>query len=546
MKNKKTRLLFTILASGGLIILSGCTIYDLRTSAGTSSNTIVSTPRTSSAEGSSVVASVASSTTSENSSDYSEVSTSLTTRSYGESLGANYLQTTGTQKILVIPVTIKGYESHATSTVLSDIKKTFTGNASDTGWQSLKSFYAASSYGKLSLDITVSDWYACGLTAAQITAKNSSSESSEGPQYVLDNAVQWYKTTYSTNCKSFDQDDDGYIDGVWLVYSAPDYSQVSSLGDTFWAFTTWTDNSDQPNTSSPIADTYCWASYDFMYEGYGTSQVDAHTFIHETGHMMGLEDYYSYKDSTDDAFSAPMGCIDMMDYNIIDHNAYSKFAYGWVNPYKIDHAGTLTLRPSESTGDCAIIPTSGGWNGNAFDEYMMIEYYTPTGLNESDSESNYEGKYPLGFTENGVRIYHVDSRLCVISVSGSNYTYGPYTNSIVSSSTKGTLLANSNTYGEDYMDTIKSPALLQEMDCTGKRNFALTENSLPQGTKASDYYIADDSTLFQDGNSFSFSSYKASFPYGSSNLMNDESTLPFKVSFSNETSSGVTVTIEAA
>jgi hypothetical protein len=313
------------------------------------------------------------------------------------------------------------------------------------------------------------------------------------------------------------------------------------LGDTFWAFTTWANNDS--DKSSPMANTYCWASYDFMYEGYGTSKVDAHTFIHETGHMMGLEDYYSYKDSSNDAFSAPMGCIDMMDYNIIDHDAYSKFAYGWVNPYKIDHAGTLTLRPSESTGDCAIIPTSGGWNGNAFDEYMMIEYYTPTGLNESDSESRYEGTYPLGFSENGIRIYHVDSRLCVIN---SSYVGVRYTDTVISTGTTGTILANSNTYGEDYMDTAKSPALIQEMDCTSKRNFALTENSLPQGTKISDYYIAGNSTLFQNGDSFSFSSYKASFPYGSSNRMNDGNTLPFKVSFSNETSFGVTLTVAAA
>jgi M6 family metalloprotease-like protein len=531
MRSKRWQLLFVGLASFSLIILSGCTIYDLKHSTG--STTDASSDATSS---------VADSYS--NSSDYSEVSTSLTTRSYGETLGANYLQTTGTQKILVIPVTIKGYENHATSTVLSDIKKTFTGNASDTGWQSLKSFYAASSFGKLSLDITVSDWYASPLSPSQISASTSDNDSA-GVQSLLNGAISWYKSTYNTKCLEFDQDSDGYIDGVWLVYSAPDYSLVKSLGDTFWAFTTWADN--DPSGSSPTANTYCWASYDFMYEGYGTSQVDAHTFIHETGHMMGLEDYYSYDSGTH--FSAPMGCVDMMDYNIIDHDAYSKFAYGWVNPYKIDHAGTLTLRPSESTGDCAIIPTSGGWNGNAFDEYMMIEYYTPTGLNESDSESNYEGTYPLGFTENGVRIYHVDSRLCVITESISNnsysFSYGPYTDSIVSSSTKGTLLANSNTYGDDYLDTTKSPVLIQEMDCTSKRNFAKISDSTSQSFSGS-YYIATDSTLFQNGDSFSLSSYKASFPYGSSNLMNDGNALPFKVSFSNETSSGVTLTVEAA
>ncbi len=515
-KIKKIRQ-FLLLIS--VIFLSSCTIYDLNDSRETS--------------------------TSETPSDES-----LTPRSYGETYGAHYLKATGTQKILVIPVTINGYEDNATPSVLSDIQKTFSGNAGDTGWQSLKSFYSTSSFGKLSLNITIaSSWYACGFTAAQITAKNLSSNTAEGVTFVLDNAIAWYKRTYNTNCRDFDQDGDGYIDGVWLVYSAPDYSQVASLGSTFWAFTTWDGNN--ASVSSPTANSFCWASYDFMYEGYGTSKVDAHTFIHETGHMMGLEDYYS---TNKKEFSAPMGCLDMMDYNILDHDAYSKFAFGWVTPYKINAAGTLTLRPSESSGDCAIIPTSGGFNGSAFDEYMMIEYYTPTGLNESDSQSRYEGKYPLGFTDSGVRVYHVDSRLCVITETTSggtdSYSYGPYTDSIVSESTyttaKGTILANSNTYGDDYMNTIKSPSLIQEMDCTDKRNFAKVSDSTNAATFNKTDYIADNGTLFGNGTSFSLSSYKDSFLYGSSGRMNDGTTLPFKVSFSNESSSGVTLTVESA
>ena len=38
---------------------------------------------------------------------------------------------------------------------------------------------------------------------------------------------------------------------------------------------------------------YCFASMDFMFEGYGKTGLDAHTYIHETGHAMGLNDYYS-------------------------------------------------------------------------------------------------------------------------------------------------------------------------------------------------------------------------------------------------------------
>lgn len=536
IKQKKSLLAGAAIAA---MLLSGCTLYTLFGSSGpTASDSL--------AGSTSGISSASMSLSGETSleGDYEKHPTSYKSRDWGESVGLNYLPSTGTQKLLVIPVVIKDYASNATADKRSDIIKTFSGEASETGWQSLRSFYAASSFGKLNLDVTVSDWYALGLTTSQIVAKNDpNGTGAEGVEYVVNQAVAWYKANNSSTFAQFDGDGDGYLDGVWIVYSAPDYSVVTSLDSTFWAFTSWTSN--YPSLSSPTANTYGWASYDFMYEGYGTSAVDAHTFIHETGHMLGLDDYYSY---SDDHLSAPMGCIDMMDYNIIDHNAYSKFALGWVEPYLIDHAGTLTLRPSEETGDCAIIPTAGGWNGHAFDEYIMIEYYTPTGLNEKDASENYAGKYPKGFSRNGIRIYHVDSRLCKISVNGSSYTYGPYIDSVVSSNTTGTLVANSNTYGYGYMDAANyHPSLIQEMDCQKKRNFAKTVDNSKGAYDATfaTLYLADDTSLFTSGTSFSLSSYSSSFIYGSSGKMNDGTSLPYKLDFSGGTSAGITVAVSA-
>ena len=123
---------------------------------------------------------------------------------------------------------------------------------------------------------------------------------------------------------------------------------------------------------------------------------------HETGHMMGLQDYYDY-----DGAANPMGRVDMMDNNIIDHNAWSKFNYGWVSPYVVDQPGTITLRPSVTSGDCLLLPSSSGWNGTPFDEFLLLEYYTPEGVNEQDSLEGYAGRPDLcGFSEKGIRIYH--------------------------------------------------------------------------------------------------------------------------------------------
>ena len=86
-------------------------------------------------------------------------------------------------------------------------------------------------------------------------------------------------------------------------------------------------------------------------------------------------------------------------------------------------------------------------NHSPFDEYLLIEFYTPTGLNEKDSLAKYAGVYPQMFQTNGIKIYHIDSRL--------GYYEGPifkyYTNMIDDNEDgweTSTQLAHSNTGSE--------------------------------------------------------------------------------------------------
>ena len=230
-----------------------------------------------------------------------------------------------------------------------------------------------------------------------------------------------------------------------------------------------------------------------------------------------------------------MGAVDMMDANIIDHDAFSKFAFGWVKPYVASASCTIVLKPSSSTGQCVILPTANGWNGSAFDEYMLLEFYTPTDLNATDAASPYANRVQ-GFTQSGVRIYHVDARLCTVDMSSSSSTVGSYVDKVYSSDTVGTAVAHSNT--DVYNQKNSSFRLIQEMDCTKKRDFSAYQTA-SNGLKYS--AVADDSTLFQSGDSFDFSTYRNSFP----NLtkMNDGSALNYSVAFSAMTSDSITLTI---
>jgi M6 family metalloprotease-like protein len=459
-----------------------------------------------------------SSSSSSSASLYSQFSSLVNVHDLGLSSNTHYLPSTGKQKLLVIPIEIKGYESWATSALKTSIQKAFFGDKSETGWESLASFYSASSYGQLSLSGTVSDFYDCGLTTSQIQGSTTNSINDAGVTKVIDGAISWYKSSTGSDLTEFDNDEDGNIDGVWFLYACPDYSQDSSLGETFWAFTSW--YGDTPSLTAPTLDTFGWASTDFIFEGYGTTAVDAHTLIHETGHMMGLEDYYDYN-----SVANPMGRVDMMDNNIIDHNAWSKFNYGWVSPFVVDQPGTITLRPSVTSGDCLLLPSSSGWNGTPFDEFLLLEYYTPEGVNEQDSLEGYAGRPDLyGFSEKGIRIYHVDARLAIKSTSGSSYTDKI---SATKTSSSYTTFAHSNTASQNLLDS--SDRLIQELDCTNKRNFA------------SGKYSADNTTLFKAGDTFTLAEYSASFP--KKTTLNDGGDIPYQISIDSLTESGATLTI---
>jgi M6 family metalloprotease-like protein len=429
----------------------------------------------------------------------------------------HYLPAKGSDHILVIPIVIKGYESQANSALHDAITKAFFGKSSDTGWESLASYYQKSSFGQLSLDGTVSDFYECGLTPKDIQG-SASGINGTNVNRLLDNAVEWYRETSGSSLNEFDSDNDGYLDGVWFLYTCPTYREDSSLGASFWAFTSWMGGA--PSLTKPGIDTYGWASTSFLFEGYGT-EIDAHTLIHETGHMLGLEDYYDYDDK-----ACPMGKIDMMDYNIIDHNAWSKFAFGWVSPYVADKAGTITLRPSATSGDCLLLPTGNGWNGSVFDEYLLVEFYTPENLNYQDSIVGYSPRESIGsLSESGLRIYHVDARLA--TSSGGTYAYSK---KIVANKTTVTNLAHSNTASMNRLDS--SFRLIQELDCTEKRNFA----SGPYGAK--------NSSLFQSGNRFVPSAFSASFPRKT--LANDGSAFPYALSVGSIDKEGIRVTVSEA
>ena len=129
--------------------------------------------------------------------------------------------------------------------------------------------------------------------------------------------------------------------------------------------------------------------------------------------MLGLDDYYCYDD--ENSWNCA-GELDMQSYNVGDHNAYSKIALGWNDPYVVTNSCQINLKTSSKYPEAILI--NDNWNGSSFDEYILIEYYTPTGLNEIDAKHSYSKTQMYNY--NGLRIYHVDARLIKAKISGNN------------------------------------------------------------------------------------------------------------------------------
>lgn len=320
-----------------------------------------------------------------------------------------HLDSLSEQHVLVVPFgfTDENLQAVQSQETIEKIKKTFFGTTEELqavgGWESLASFYNKTSYGKSEFKGDVlNTWCVYPDTGAGFTARAGGGQGVSAAEYIRN----WYTSEYAKenhgalgadakNITYYDANNDGFLDLVWVVYSYP----TDHANQKWWAYVTYTNNF--ANLSTPSVKTLGWASIDWMNSGCGG--YDSHTYIHETGHTYGLDDYYDYNN-----LWRPMGRVDFMDNNLGDHNMFSKFTLGWTSPLVVNDYAEITLRPGTTTGDCFIIPST-DYNGTAFDEYIMVELMAPVGLAERDYLNGYEST--TGYSEPGLRITHVDARV---------------------------------------------------------------------------------------------------------------------------------------
>lgn len=328
------------------------------------------------------------------------------------------MNTKGDMGMLVLPIRFTDSPDTITleeKTIL--LKNAFFGDPSTTKLESVASFYQKSSYGHFKLTGEVAPWYTLDIPSYNWKAK-SQNQIDASRKMTLE-ALNYLRNS-GFDLNKYDHNNDGYIDSIYVVYDF-EYSKSSSKGATdelFWAYVDFIkENEASLNNEAPYANAYAWSSLYFAVDG--GRKVDSSTYIHETGHMLGLQDYYNTgARSTGYYHYQPLGFFDLMDSNQGDHTALSKFLLNWSSPkvLKKNIEGSVTLSVFSDTGDYLLIPFE-GYNDNPYAEYLLLEYFapenlnTPNGLKYQDVDkdgNNVIFEFP---NAHGLKVYHVDARL---------------------------------------------------------------------------------------------------------------------------------------
>ena len=382
-----------------------------------------------------------------------------------------YMPSKGDVKVLVLPISFSDVYTSSSNLVKyrTDIERAFFGT--DTGYESLKTYYEKSSYGNLKISGTVLPWY---------TPKNSSTyyeniytNSYDKISSYLGELANEILSYYSSEIdfSDYDYDKDGIIDGVYLICN----KNLQKYDSLYWSWVTYYNGKKTQGDYKLYQ--FMWSNIGFLYHDdfykpVKNNTINAITLIHETGHLMGCDDYYDYSanEYSSSIFGSSIkeqgkgcnigaGSYDMMDGNVGDHCANTKMLFGWITPYVITKDITIDLNKFSKNGDAIIVAPSFDTDSGNLSEYFVIEYYDHEGLADQNIFDN------RGYRKSGIRIYHINSK---VERDSSYWSLFKYDNSYTSHAFMGLIDASSNLSGKgDFIDsslTATDSSLFQKGD----------------------------------------------------------------------------------
>ncbi len=454
-------------------------------------------------------------------------------------LNPSYPASTGFQAALVVLISFPDGAYAFGDETVSNLNNTYFGNRLDTAfhWNSLSSYYNTASYGKLNMSGIITSVYSTEVTSASIKEREKSDSLKaigdlcgvyNDSISAIKNKTLLSMSGNEIDLQYFDSNKDGMIDSPTFITNVDDEEK---WGGAFWPHMAFASDSSDKDLNFNVYSSSNLHHFDFnSYNG------GARTAIHEQGHVFGLDDYYDY--SSPDYPNKSLDLVgehDMQDYNKFDWNSYSKMLTKWVSPYVIDgtrEKTTIEIGDAASTGDCILIPADySTWNGTPYDEYLLLELFSPFGNNKIDWDINLQSTPNLG--SGGIRMYHVDSRLYGYDSKGGEWVEDPK-NTVYTKFDHPCNSTDASDYGFKKLPSEAKGCHQLQVIQAGKEN---TFGSSVYTAR----HILNYSDLFKTGDEFTFSDYSDFFP--KETTMNNGEKFNYTIEFESVSPSDAKITI---
>lgn len=309
---------------------------------------------------------------------------------------------TGKRKLLVLLV---NYNDTKTTYTKQDFYRMMN-QKNYGGIGSFRDYYLEQSYGKLDIDVTVTDWIK--LPMSKLTY------GSDGASYMIYDALDMIKDTL--DLKQFDNDGDGILDGLAVIHQGTGYEASGDAND-IWSHSSIV----YGQTFNGITVRRYTIEPEIQAKNNKMSAIGV--ICHEFGHALGAPDYYDTDYAQSGGEYCGTGIWDLLgsgawggEYGSrpTGINAFQKYIWGWLEPTTLENDTLVNDMPAADKEPVAYRMET----GNPGEFYIMENRQT-------------SGPFDRGLPGSGLIVYHVNENIIreKLTTNDINATYpqGIYT-----------------------------------------------------------------------------------------------------------------------